>query len=606
MIGSPLHLAAREWALRGVPVFPCVAGTKRPLYGSSGYKDATTDLDQIDKWWSTGDHNVAIYPGGCGEAVLDVDPDKGGLLSLAALELCHGPLPKTFTVQTPSTGYHYYYIGTLPKNTVSKLGPGLDTRSIGGYVLVPPSQTDRGHYRVVSDGPRAELPEWISALVVASNRATIGEDVEPDLDINIRGYREWIRRQPGVPDGQRNDAASTIIGYAADFGVSKATALPLVYEWGARCTPPIPCPDDKIENHGLWLRRQNSGAPLAQDQDIDVTFAAALADMPVTRSRFHPYTLEELLQRPPPEWLVVDVIPERGVGYFYGESGAYKSYLMLSLCMQIAKTRPVLYVIGEGDDIIARRWEAIQSLVGENQLRVVTAMPQTNNPTEMAEMVDVVTGEGITGVALVVLDTLSTAMGALEETKDTDMRLFVASMKALRDTLGCAVCAVHHVGQVIKSRARGSYVLVGDVDFIGQVDTPEEDSGYTMLTMRKQRVAPKRKAPFYYEGMQVAGELAFQEISAAEWHAVWSANDLMAPGKVSTALASYVGEDAGITTSALATMLCPPLADEDVKVTDNRRQAMAKELKRRASRDLFGYCSGEGAKLRWFVTVNDQ
>src|SRR5690625_7186878 len=45
--------AARAFAAAGVPVFPCAPGGKRPLIrDGQGFRDATTDLTQIDAWWS--------------------------------------------------------------------------------------------------------------------------------------------------------------------------------------------------------------------------------------------------------------------------------------------------------------------------------------------------------------------------------------------------------------------------------------------------------------------------------------------------------------------------------------------------------------------------
>jgi hypothetical protein len=68
--------------------------------------------------------------------VLDVDGDHGGFESLAALEGKHEPLPRTQRVIT-SSGEHVYFSfpGVHLKNTVGKLGPGLDIRCCGGYVV---------------------------------------------------------------------------------------------------------------------------------------------------------------------------------------------------------------------------------------------------------------------------------------------------------------------------------------------------------------------------------------------------------------------------------------------------------------------------------------
>ena len=61
------------YAEMGYQVFPCVPGDKRPLT-THGLLDATTDIDQIEKWWNDHQHaNVAIRTEGM--VVID-DPDS--------------------------------------------------------------------------------------------------------------------------------------------------------------------------------------------------------------------------------------------------------------------------------------------------------------------------------------------------------------------------------------------------------------------------------------------------------------------------------------------------------------------------------------------------
>jgi len=144
---SSLAKAALAIASRGKPVFPCKPGGKTPLT-ENGFKDATTNPHKINAWWEEWPNaNIGMPTGKASDVfVLDVDPDKGGFETLKALEAHQEPLPRTATVKTGREGLHIYLRypddGTVIRNSVGALGPGLDIRGEGGYVLLPPSTTE--------------------------------------------------------------------------------------------------------------------------------------------------------------------------------------------------------------------------------------------------------------------------------------------------------------------------------------------------------------------------------------------------------------------------------------------------------------------------------
>ena len=142
---------ALAYASRGWPVFPCQPGTKEPAT-RHGFHDASTDQDQIRSWWERNPHaNLAIASGAPGPDVLDVDhhgPAGNGYSALMRLKRADLLDAAGTIVRTPHSGLHVYFRGSrqasgrLPRHH-------LDFKSVGGYVLAPPSQVDGKSYRLV-------------------------------------------------------------------------------------------------------------------------------------------------------------------------------------------------------------------------------------------------------------------------------------------------------------------------------------------------------------------------------------------------------------------------------------------------------------------------
>ena len=119
---------------------------------------ATTDPIKIRGWWRRWPRsNIAIACGAkSGIWVFDIDPAKGGIAALASLEAANGRLPTTLMVSTGGHGWHYYFAwptdGRVIPNSSDALGPGLDVRGEGGYVIAPPSNHISGRCYVSGTG----------------------------------------------------------------------------------------------------------------------------------------------------------------------------------------------------------------------------------------------------------------------------------------------------------------------------------------------------------------------------------------------------------------------------------------------------------------------
>lgn len=173
-----LMTAALTAAERGWRVFPVTPDDKTPAVRAWEQR-ATTDPDRIRRCWSAGPFNIGLATGPSGLVVVDLDRLKGGELTapweccvhggevLAELErqACAAPV-RTYTVTTGSGGAHLYYRhpdqDAQMRNTAGKLGPLIDTRAHGGYVLAAGSVVNGRPYRAGAELPVADLPEWLA------------------------------------------------------------------------------------------------------------------------------------------------------------------------------------------------------------------------------------------------------------------------------------------------------------------------------------------------------------------------------------------------------------------------------------------------------------
>ena len=209
-----LAYAQRGWsvlALYGVEGGICQCGNpnckspgKHPV-AHNGVKSATRDKRGINLTFKPG-NNVGIATGApSGIWVLDID-GSAGEASLLALQEKHGELPATLEHRT-GRGRHLIFDlgGEKIKNSVKRLGDGLDVRGDGGYIVAAPSLHVSGTAYRMGQGEPVEAPDWLLDLVRRQepkpieprpmvDREVTGDQIEdmlsyihPDID-----YQSWL------------------------------------------------------------------------------------------------------------------------------------------------------------------------------------------------------------------------------------------------------------------------------------------------------------------------------------------------------------------------------------------------------------------------------
>jgi len=186
---------AEAYARRGWHIFPLKPGTKNGHLLQSWTREASADIERVRGWWKRWpDANIGIACGPSRLLVVDLDGDEGR----EGWERLRGEFhltPSPLVAVTGTGGRHLVY--TLPegmRNTAKRLGPGIDTRAAGGYIVAPPSVHPNGQRYTWADpnAAPAECPPMLVELLTREadpwgpNRRTLADLRKP------RAPRQWV------------------------------------------------------------------------------------------------------------------------------------------------------------------------------------------------------------------------------------------------------------------------------------------------------------------------------------------------------------------------------------------------------------------------------
>jgi putative DNA primase/helicase len=281
-MSTPLS-AALEYAENGWQVFPCYEfkdgkcacskgkncenAAKHPRT-MNGVKDATNDPEQIHRWWTTFvDANIGLAAGeDSGIFVIDIDPEKGGFDSIERWEEARpeGPLPPTRTSMSGGGGRHLIFKYPSEIKIGNRVGwlDGVDVRSTGGYIIVPPSTHASGaKYRWINELSVADAPADL-LHAVTSRKGGKGEhdlsDLPPTADI-----------LKGIPEGQRDD---TLFRAACKWRrqlKDRAAVQTLVLEAARNCDPPFP-EDQALQKIEQAFKQDHSKSIFDDDDEVEL------------------------------------------------------------------------------------------------------------------------------------------------------------------------------------------------------------------------------------------------------------------------------------------------------------------------------------------------
>lgn len=212
--------------INGFSIFPVKYKDKTPLT-PQGFHNATQSFNQLKEWDKKfSQYNIGIKTGN-GLCVIDIDPKNGGSETWITLTE-NQELPDTVCAQTGGGGRHYFFKGDI-KNTANKLGPGIDTRGDGGYVVAPPSihASGKPYYWLPGAAPDeveiADLPDFLNPTKVNGKTKANGIIVTAD-------HLPKDNYLPAV-DGTRNDSLTSIAGELINDGDNYDKVLKYCLMW---------------------------------------------------------------------------------------------------------------------------------------------------------------------------------------------------------------------------------------------------------------------------------------------------------------------------------------------------------------------------------------
>lgn len=325
---NPFLQSALDLAAQGYRVFPLIPGTKRPAI-EKWQERATTDPEILKKAWGDRNYNIGVC---CGQGLLVIDVDvkdgKPGKESYAALGLD----PETYTVATPSGGFHVYLDGPDVANSASRVAPGIDVRSAGGFVVGVGSEISGARYVSLHPGPVKHAPPGLLAACGTPVERANGHVAAPAADLDseaaaVRG-RDYLRAAP--PYGSYAVACKL-----KDFGLSETTALQLMlHHWNDRRPKPhtIDTLTDKVA-HAFRYGQNAPGSdhPAAVFGDVEIAPPPPVQASTLKAYRHNdPYDLKSI------RWLFPGCFPDRGTAVLVGPSGSGKTFLMIEAARCLA------------------------------------------------------------------------------------------------------------------------------------------------------------------------------------------------------------------------------------------------------------------------------
>lgn len=520
------------WALAyagiGWHVLPIQPNAKQPVgrLVPRGVLDATIDPDRIREWWRAAPRaGIGIAMAASGLVALDIDPRNGGSETFDQLQAEHGNLRSEVMAYTGGGGEHHVFL--LPHgmhvSLPGSLGPGVDVK-VNGYIVVEPSVHPSGNAYgwEASSSPLdgvvpSVLPDWLRAMKTHPAHSPAPDAVPVDAAV-AKDAREALYVL---------DADDREVWLRAGMALhSTGWGTPAYAMWTSWAQQ-----SDKFDAKDQ-IRTWDSFKPRENGVSLAWVFGQA-RDRGWTNPRAregseYPHAIDEI---PPPEeyldlgpriapgvimsvaeldakagavsWAVKHLVPERSIGFIFGASGTFKSFVALDYalhrCYGMAwlgrKTRrsTPIYLAAEGGAGLIRRikaWHKDRGMVWQDCPMKVVIVPLTLKT--QASMLRVAVEETGIQPGDLIVDTMSQTFSGNENSNDEVAEFLRVLGTELRDGIGCTVWVVHHTGHTATERPRGASAIIANIDFAFGVFRDDKEM---LATMEFVKVKDEERPP---------------------------------------------------------------------------------------------------------------
>ena len=496
----------------------CASKGKHPAVAWTRYQTEAADEGQLRVWFGPGgafaSYGVGVITGAVSNIfVLDADegPGKQGADTLLNLQTLNGDLSFTVQARTGGGGRHMIYRHprdvwvTTGRNV---LGPGLDVRGDGGFIVASPSLHESGAFYLWDEAahprttPIAAAPPWVVEMASGEPPDVTGTAAPrraPD-----GGTGEIIRDAWGkVTDGRERHMVGIVCAVIAEL-TRENGALPTVETVIAEAWPSYErttrARGDSLEadGRGIGLMRQRAGHMLRRAAsgkwkvDPFTKGAASARDGPDTgdtRSDTGGGTgkLPPILDAAAflatftmPDYLVDGVIQRGRLHALTSPTGHGKTAVALFLACMMGMGRNigalevtqgnVLFMGGENpDDLCVRLHAACRAYGIMPGMLPVYVMPGNFpvTPEAAEELKRKIDGSGVE-FSLIIGDSLAAYFPGDDENHNVQMGNYARNWRVLTTCAGRpAVMALAHP---IKAATRDTLLPRGGGAFLAEID----------------------------------------------------------------------------------------------------------------------------------------